>query len=391
MPRRVCWKRYLDENVYELALQRLKQSYKMFEKIVVSFSGGKDSTVCLYLTLQVARELKQLPLEVVFFDEECIPPETEKYMKLVRKMDGVNLVWVAHPIAHRNGCSYDQPVWRPFDPECPEKWTRKPPPYSIKLPPPRKGRKLRERFGLQMMGVHEYFFRLYDTFKGGVGIIVGTRADESLSRYRSVVSKTKDNFISGCRFNTFVVKPIYDWSDKDVWYAIAKNKWPYNDAYDLIERSGLPAARSRLAPPFGEDCIASLGMYKAAWPQLWDKMIDRVDGARAAALYADTELYAFGGIDKLTDTWEETYKIYLSRHPKEVQVAIEKSVEQASRHYWHVWKRKIPETGGELNWRFFSMLAQRGDLKGRRLAQHGHANLKRGYLIGTRKTADGSE
>jgi predicted phosphoadenosine phosphosulfate sulfurtransferase len=36
-----------DVNVYDAALERFRYLFDNFDKVVVSFSGGKDSTVCL--------------------------------------------------------------------------------------------------------------------------------------------------------------------------------------------------------------------------------------------------------------------------------------------------------------------------------------------------------
>jgi predicted phosphoadenosine phosphosulfate sulfurtransferase len=73
-------KREINRNVYDLALERINRTYDIFDKVVIMFSGGKDSTVCLNLTLQVAKERNKLPLEVYFFDEEAIPYETIDYV-----------------------------------------------------------------------------------------------------------------------------------------------------------------------------------------------------------------------------------------------------------------------------------------------------------------------
>ena len=76
LPRKV-----VDENVYDLAIERLTYAYEIFDSIHVSFSGGKDSTVCLNLAYEVAKKLGRLPLHVHFFDEEAIPFETERYVR----------------------------------------------------------------------------------------------------------------------------------------------------------------------------------------------------------------------------------------------------------------------------------------------------------------------
>lgn len=99
------------ENVYELGLARIRRAYELFDHVAVSFSGGKDSTVCLHLALEVAKELKKLPLDVFFFDEEAIHPETIEYMRRVVQRDDVRLRWFCLPVKHRNACSRKSPWW----------------------------------------------------------------------------------------------------------------------------------------------------------------------------------------------------------------------------------------------------------------------------------------
>ncbi len=55
---------YLQDNVYEAALKRTERIFNEFENIVVSISGGKDSTATMGIALEVARKLNRLPLKV---------------------------------------------------------------------------------------------------------------------------------------------------------------------------------------------------------------------------------------------------------------------------------------------------------------------------------------
>lgn len=49
-------KKYLDINVYESLLNRLKFIFEEFENIFVSFSGGKDSGLLLELVLDFQKK-----------------------------------------------------------------------------------------------------------------------------------------------------------------------------------------------------------------------------------------------------------------------------------------------------------------------------------------------
>ena len=47
---------YLEENVLEASVSRVKFAFDNFEKIYVSFSAGKDSTVMLHLVIDEAKK-----------------------------------------------------------------------------------------------------------------------------------------------------------------------------------------------------------------------------------------------------------------------------------------------------------------------------------------------
>ena len=82
-------KKTVDQDVYTAALERFHTLFDRFDKVVVSFSGGKDSTACLNLALEVARERGALPLDVYFWDEEAIHPETIEYVQRVAALPDV--------------------------------------------------------------------------------------------------------------------------------------------------------------------------------------------------------------------------------------------------------------------------------------------------------------
>ena len=50
-------KKYNSTSVYEETLDRIRYLYEVFDDVVVSFSGGKDSTALLLCCIDGAREL----------------------------------------------------------------------------------------------------------------------------------------------------------------------------------------------------------------------------------------------------------------------------------------------------------------------------------------------
>ena len=56
---------WLGMDVFSAARLRLEKVFDAFERVYVSFSGGKDSGVVVQLALDIAREKGRLPLDVL--------------------------------------------------------------------------------------------------------------------------------------------------------------------------------------------------------------------------------------------------------------------------------------------------------------------------------------
>jgi predicted phosphoadenosine phosphosulfate sulfurtransferase len=351
-----------DVNVYDAALERFRYLFDNFDKVVVSFSGGKDSTVCLNLAWQVAKEKNKLPLDVYFWDEEAIHPETIEYVERVRANPEIRFKWLCIPIKHRNGCSRKQPYWHCWNPEEKEKWVRDMPDNVITHI---EGFKWGD-------SVPDIAHLVYGPEHGTVADVRGIRADESLRRYRSVAMKTKNNWIGGPRNgHNYPVSPIFDWTTFDVWTAPRMFGWDYNKSYDLMSMIGVSPSSQRVCPPYGEEPLGGLWIYAQCWPLLWHKMIGRVHGAATAGRYANTELYGFGKLT-LPDgmTWRDWTYALLELYPKDLKAKVAKNISQLIEQHKSKTNRPIHETEADLHtglsWKFLAMIANRADLKDRR-------------------------
>jgi len=349
------------ENVYDMSCERVAKLVDRFDRISVAFSGGKDSTVVLQVALDVARQKGKLPIDVAFFDEECISLQTVEYVERVRQMDGVNLRWLCLPVMHRNSCSERQPWWSPWAPEDEKIWVRALPEGAITADMlPRWERR-------SMPKCNEF---IYPREWGTVCQLNGVRAQESMLRYHSVIGRTEDNYIHVDNFadgnGIYKAKPIYDWKTEDVWTAPAKFGWDTNKTYELLSAVGVPMASQRCAPPFGEEPSRGLWYWALCWPELWEKCIGRVPGARTAAKYSRSPLYGASAADipgpAPGQTWEERVREEILKWMPADRPRIAECVRWSLR-YWNKKTGNKPVI--DSYWKYLLKVVMKGDFKGR--------------------------
>lgn len=107
---------YRDETVLEASLDRFRYCFQNGH-VCISFSGGKDSTLCVELAIIAAQSLGiTAPVDVVYRDEECVSPETTAFA----------LRMAARPEVRFHWCIAHQPIINIFDRNCPYIWTYDP-------------------------------------------------------------------------------------------------------------------------------------------------------------------------------------------------------------------------------------------------------------------------
>ncbi|SEI67445.1 Predicted phosphoadenosine phosphosulfate sulfurtransferase, contains C-terminal DUF3440 domain [Deinococcus reticulitermitis] len=370
----------VEEDVLTLARRRMRHIFELFDFVSVSLSGGKDSTVILNLALEAARALGRTPLDVVFWDEECLYSENIAYIRRVARDPDVALRWLCLPVKHRNACSSESPLWYPWAPEDRGKWVRELPPEAITELPGYDFSDPASR-----LSIPELSGLLFTPQQGNVCQILGIRADESLIRRSAVSRRAEDNYIvkdsggySGATTvlhpgNVWKAYPIYDWHTSDVWYAPKLLGWDYCRVYDAMDQLGFTPGHQRLAPPFGEEPMQRLYQYHAIEPALWDRMVFRVPGAATAKRYSRTELYAFGELpDKPRGLPYEAWlrDLVTANFPEKERAQVSKAMRAHLRmHYRKTADTLAPNVEHPLSgyaWAFFVKMAVRGNFKDRR-------------------------
>lgn len=313
-------KRLLGINVFEAAQQRINYSFDNFEKVYLSFSGGKDSSVMFHLTMMEAKK-RNKKVGILIIDLEAQYKSTIEHIEEMVAMykDNIDLHWLCFPLLLRNAVTVFEPRWTAWDEEKKDIWVRQKPKIAAKCEdypfyqPNMEFEELTVLFGLW-----------YAQGKTCAGLI-GIRADESLNRYRTVAVFDKkmhgnNRYTTYIGDNLFNIYPIYDWKTEDIWRFHSKFKnLPNNKIYDHMHKAGVPISQQRLCQPYGDDQKKGLWLYHILEPETWFKLIARVNGANSGALYVQ-ESGNITGSNKISKpenhTWKSFCNLLLKSLPK---------------------------------------------------------------------------
>lgn len=281
-------KKFTKKNVLTAAKERISYTFDQFDKILLSFSGGKDSSVMFHLVMEEAI-LRNRKIGVMLIDFEAQYKHTSDHAQEMFEMyaDYIDLHWICLPIKLRNAVSNYSPVWTCWDPEKKNDWVR---------PMPTNNGVVNDEnaypFFVKNLEFEEFIVMFADWYSQGQSLatFVGIRCDESLNRFRTIATAKKETF-KGKRWTTKVlpsvynVYPLYDWRTRDIWIYNQKSGKCYNKIYELMQRAGVPLSQQRLCQPYGDDQKKGLWLYHLLEPQTWFKVVSRVNGVNSGALY----------------------------------------------------------------------------------------------------------
>lgn len=318
-------KNYIGIDVLTAARQRIAYTFDNFEKIFISFSGGKDSSLMFHLVMDEAiKRNRTVGVMLIDFEAQYQNTSDHAMEMFERYNDNIEVYWICLPIKLRNAVSNFEPTWTCWDESQKDEWIRPFPKHpgvitDINYFP----------FFVPKMEFEEFIILFADWYSNGVNTaaFIGIRADESLNRFRTIAINDKETF-NNKRWTTKVVGtecsyniyPIYDWKTSDVW--VYHSKYPdreFNKVYALMHQAGVKPSQQRLCQPFGDDQRRGLWLYHILEPQTWYKLISRVNGVNGGALYV-TETGNITGYNKISKpenhTWKSFCNLLLATMPK---------------------------------------------------------------------------
>jgi predicted phosphoadenosine phosphosulfate sulfurtransferase len=312
-----------DKNVLDATMDRIKLIFDDFENVLVAFSCGKDSGVMLSLAYKYAKENDLLhKLSVYYMDYEAGYKYTDEYAyRVFSELDIPKKYWLCLPISAACSVSMYEPRWIPWDKDKEDIWVREMPkldcvvnedncPYEFAKGT--KGFDGRIQFA-------EWFSEEY----GKTAVLIGIRAEESLTRQSIFTSQHRRYAHKGLRYSKVVSEdvinfyPIYDWETEDIWKANYQFDFDYNKIYDLYYQAGLTIDQMRVASPFHQCGQNDLKLYRVIDPHNWGKMVGRVNGCNFGGIYGGTSGMAWKTISKPSHfTWEQYANFLISTLPE---------------------------------------------------------------------------
>jgi predicted phosphoadenosine phosphosulfate sulfurtransferase len=297
---------YLNQSVLDAAKERISYIMDEFENVGVWFSGGKDSTVTLELTLQVAEEKGRLPVPVCFVDQEAEWGAVVEYTRRVMSDPRVDPYWLQVPIKLFNAASMDDPWLRCW--EEGEEWMRPKEPNSIKD---------------NVYGT-DRFYPMFQKFlehhypSQPAAFLGGVRAEESPNRAAGLTTGQTYKHVTWGKVQNhklahYTFYPLYDWGYRDIWKTIHDCQWDYCTIYNEYYRYGLQPMKMRVSNLHHETAVDQLFYLQELESDTWDRLTKRLKGINQARHMLKKDMFSIKDLPYMFSDWAE-YRDYLVDH-----------------------------------------------------------------------------
>lgn len=316
-----------EKNVLDAARERIAFVFDNFEQIIVSISGGKDSTVLAHLALIEANR-RGRKIGLFFLDEEVVYQSTIEQIEYLMGLypENTSKLWLQLEFRLTNATSYEEGQLICWEAGKHEIWMRAKTPLSV----------TRRMWALEDQTVRDKNkgFGFYDAIENfercykGVAFLVGLRAaGESPNRWLAVVKNPIDVNGKAVYWGTkkgenATLYPIFDWNFHDVWRYIYDEKLKYSKIYDYQFKKGFGISQMRVSSLIHERAFKSLCELPEFEPKTYKKLCKRIKGVsfaqetgRNAKMFAARKLPKnFRSWIKYRDFLMETYPDASKKH-----------------------------------------------------------------------------
>lgn len=274
------------QNVLEATRNRLAFIFDNFESVIVSVSGGKDSTVLAHLALCEARKRRR-KIGLFFLDEEVVYQSTVEQIEYLMGLypKNTNRLWLQIPFRLTNATSLEESQLMCWEPGKHKIWMHPKGKQNIVAKPWDQAReKIKSSLkGLGFYDVLENFERCYTN----TAFLVGLRGTESPNRWRIMTKNPvniggEDTYWSTRNGENINLYPLYDWNFHDVWKYIHEQGLRYSKIYDHQFRKGYPINEIRISSLIHEKSFKSICDLPEFEPKTYERLCRRIKGIKFA-------------------------------------------------------------------------------------------------------------
>lgn len=313
---------YINKNVLDSARERIAYIFDEFENIIVSISGGKDSTTLAHLALTEAHK-RGRKIGIFFLDEEVVYDSTVKQVDYVMSLfpENTNRLWMQIEFNLTNATSLVESQLKCWEAGKHKIWMRSKRSDSIQHKPwPKEKETVRDKnkgFG---------FYDALENFQNSrtnTAFLIGLRATESPNRWRAVSKNPGYKDVYWCtkmKHGNVAFYPLYDWNFHDIWKYIYDNNLKYSKIYDYMYKKGMGLQEIRVSSLIHEKSFKSLVELPEFEPKTYDRLLKRLKGISIGNLYGkDRAMLKAQKLPKNFKTWMEYRDFLLATYPDETK------------------------------------------------------------------------
>lgn len=310
---------YTKDNVLQAAKRRISYIFDEFENIVVSISGGKDSTAMAHLALSEAHR-RGRKIGVMFIDEEVVYESTVKQVKYIMTEvfpDNAVPLWLQFEFKLTNATSLTEGQLVCWEAGKHKLWMHPKMSFAIQHKPwDRRTETVRNKDkGFGYYDVIENF----QNSRSDTAFLVGLRATESPNRWRAVSKNPgyKDVYwCTGLKNGNAAFYPLYDWNFHDVWKYIYDNKIRYSKIYDYMWKKGMNIQEIRVSSLIHEKSFKALVELPEFEPRTYNRLIKRIKGIQTAHIYGkESKMLKCRKLPEKFKCWREYRNYLLDTYP----------------------------------------------------------------------------